>query len=40
MKAVSSRDVLGEQLRRAHPEVEMAVYAGEMPRCVLLVGVE
>jgi dihydroxyacetone kinase-like predicted kinase len=33
-------DALSEQLRRAHPEVEMVVYAGDMPRCVLLVGVE
>ncbi|MGH3751762.1 MAG: DAK2 domain-containing protein [Pseudonocardiaceae bacterium] len=33
-------EVLTEQLRRAHPEVEVVVYAGGVPGHVLLVGVE
>jgi uncharacterized protein len=34
------RDTLTEHLRRAHPEVDVVVYAGSVPRRVLLVGVE
>lgn len=33
-------DTLTEHLRRAHPEVDVVVYAGSVPRRVLLVGVE
>jgi hypothetical protein len=33
-------DSLIEHLRRAHPEVEVVVYAGRVPQRVLLVGVE
>jgi fatty acid kinase len=33
-------DALIEHLRRAHPEVEVVVYAGRVPQRVLLVGVE
>jgi hypothetical protein len=33
-------DTLTEHLRRAHPEVDLVVYAGSVPRRVLLVGVE
>jgi dihydroxyacetone kinase-like predicted kinase len=32
--------VVCEQLRAAHPRVEMMVYAGDVPGRVLLVGVE
>ena len=34
------RDTLTAHLRRAHPEVDVVVYAGSVPRRVLLVGVE
>lgn len=33
-------DTLIEHLRRAHPEVDVVVYAGSVPHRVLLVGVE
>ncbi|MDQ2881501.1 MAG: dihydroxyacetone kinase, partial [Actinomycetota bacterium] len=33
-------DTLIEHLRRAHPEVDVVVYAGSVPQRVLLVGVE
>ncbi len=33
-------DTLIEHLRRAHPEVDVVIYAGSVPRRVLLVGVE
>jgi hypothetical protein len=33
-------DSLIEHLRRAHPEVEVVVYAGRVPQRVMLVGVE
>jgi dihydroxyacetone kinase-like predicted kinase len=33
-------DTLTEHLRRAHPEVDVVVYAGSVPHRVLLVGVE
>ncbi|MGH3550943.1 MAG: DAK2 domain-containing protein, partial [Pseudonocardiaceae bacterium] len=33
-------DNLIEHLRRAHPEVDVVVYAGSVPQRVLLVGVE